>query len=134
MPFIAKQIFRLIHYFGYSKVAAYNEANSCTSDTTKWLFLSVDSCTADLFVCVCFLTYCSPFTPLRTGEGRRLYRHMKFRRCLCVFDGNKCQFNNFWLKFSPLFLYCVHDQLHRFYVNVLHDELYRFYVHVLVIV
>ena len=66
MPIKRKEFFRrkLVHHFGYSKVAAYSEANSrseeFTSNKVKWSFLSVGPLAR-----LTFLTQYVPLAPLK---------------------------------------------------------------------
>ena len=84
---------QLIHYFRYSKVAAYSEANSCigelTLDIVKWLFLSVGPPVYQTFLAFCIWNALQPRDSSANREGRPVHRHMKWRCCLFICDGNK---------------------------------------------
>ena len=77
IPLIAKQFFgRLIHHFGYSKVAADNVANSCIEefilDIAKWLYSSEGLLAWQTFCAVCISNTLQPLDS-STNRGRQTF-------------------------------------------------------------
>ena len=79
------------------------------------IFVCGTSGAAGFVVLPAFVTHYSPLTSQWTEEHKHSHRHIKFRSCLFICDGNKFNFY-VWSKFSPL-VFILHMCIKQYCIN-----------------